>query len=42
MSSSPSKQYDNLTKPIGSYSSYIARKVAIENLYSLKQNQFVE
>lgn len=34
------EQYNNLSKQIGSYSSYIARKVAIENLNSITKCKY--
>jgi hypothetical protein len=36
------EQYNNLTKQIGSYSSYIARKVAIQNLNSITKCNYAK
>lgn len=36
------EQYDNLSKQIGSYSSYIARKVAIQNLNSITKCKYAK
>lgn len=37
-----SEQYDNLSKQIGSYSSYIARKLAIQNLNSITKCNYAK
>lgn len=42
MNPNPPGQYGNLKEPIGSYSSYIARKVAIENLNSITKCNYAK
>ncbi len=42
MNTDTPEQYDNLSKPIGSYSSYIARKVTIENLNTITKCDYAK